>query len=74
MRWAIFQSGRLHGWLASTDGYQLLVGATQFRPALVHRLTQMPGGVVIAHDGRGIAVVNTQAVKQDAPGCSAPAG
>jgi hypothetical protein len=74
MRWATFQSGRLHGWLASTDGYQLLVGATQFRPALVHRLTQMPGGVVIADDDRGIAVVNTQAVRQDPPGCSGPAG
>jgi hypothetical protein len=61
MRWAIFQSGRLPGWRATTNGYQLLIGATGFRPGLVARLETLPGGVVIAHDRTGIAVTNTRA-------------
>lgn len=61
MRWAIFQSGRLPGWLESTNGYQLLVAANRFRPRLAARLATMPGRTVIARDDRGIAVLNTGA-------------
>ncbi len=65
MRWAIFQSGHLPGWRSTTNGYQLLIGATRFRPGLVERLKTLPGRVVIAHDGAGIAVVNSQATSSE---------
>ena len=69
MRWVIFESGHLPGWRATTNGYQLLIGATGFAPGLVERLETLPGHVVIAHDNRGIAVVNTEAggVRSAAP-------
>ena len=63
MRWAIFQSGHLPGWRATTKGYEVLIAATGFRPGLVERLETLPGRVVIAHDSRGIAVVNTDATR-----------
>ncbi|MGH2914260.1 MAG: hypothetical protein ACRDMX_04655 [Solirubrobacteraceae bacterium] len=61
-RWAVFQSGSSPGWTSSISGYQVLVGAVAFRPALVARLARLPGALVIARERRGIAVINGPAV------------
>ena len=70
LRWAIFQSGRSSRWPATIEGDELLVAAVNFRPDLVKRLAQLRGGVVIARDSRGIAVVNSQAASQAGARCS----
>lgn len=70
MRWAIFQVGTSKGWPATTQGYQLLIGDSGFRPTLVQRLARLPSATVIARHDRGIAVINRDATRADPPGCA----
>jgi len=57
-RWIHYQVATGAGWPATTRGYQLLLGSTQYNPALVHRLASAPGTWLLAQDAHGIAVVN----------------
>jgi hypothetical protein len=70
MRWAIFESGQSSRWASTIQGYELLVGSVDQQPALVQRLAQLRGGVVIERDASGIAVVNRPAVRQDGTRCA----
>ena len=70
MRWAVFQVGDNARWPATTQGYQLLVGDWDFRPALFEHLSRFSPGAVIAKDDRGIAVINRDAVAAHPAGCS----
>jgi hypothetical protein len=57
-RWVAFRSADGPSWLAAARGYQLLIGATAYQPALVRRLGRLAGASVLARDRTGIAVLN----------------
>ena len=63
LRWAVFESGRSSRWPATIQGDALLVGAVDFRPALVQRLGHVPDSAVLARSPLGIAVINQQATR-----------
>lgn len=56
--WIAYQAAEGPEWRATTRGFQLLIGSTKYNPALVHRLVSAPAITPLAHDERGIAVVN----------------
>jgi hypothetical protein len=68
-RWATFESGRSPRWASTIRGYAVLVAAVAFRPGLVERLSRIPGGVVIARERRGIAVINPRAAVANDTSC-----
>ncbi len=58
-RWIAYQLGDGTAWRATTNGYQVLIGSETYNPSLVHRLALTSKAHVLAHDAKGIAVVNT---------------
>jgi hypothetical protein len=65
--WVKFQAAAGSDWLAAARGYQLLIGTTTSQPARVRRLSVLRTGIALAHDTRGIAVLDPAATP--AAGC-----
>jgi hypothetical protein len=55
--WIAFQTADTKRWLSTTAGYQILIGSAIYNPLLARRLARLPASTVLAHDGRGIAVL-----------------
>jgi hypothetical protein len=56
-RWIDFQLASGSRWLVTIRGYQVLMGSSTY-PTLVQQLKRLPDGVLLAHEPRGIAVIN----------------